>query len=204
MNLTINPTTAAARINRTREGDPIAIGFDRLSANGLDLPDDLRVWLDHQALVDLTVRAVLGLDHPPADSAVPVACTSAVPSTTPMLLLTYCYAAGIYCSEDIEYQLETEPGFRLLCGGEPPDAAALRRFRRTHRPEVEYCLAAVLWSACRREWDRLSDPCHSPLGRDPGCRLESGTDEPLRCIIERDVKRRVNRAVEFDSMTLDC
>jgi hypothetical protein len=204
VNLTINPTTAAARISQTREGGPIATGFDRPSASRLQLPEDLRVWLDHQALVDLTLRAVLGLDHPPADSAVPVARTSAVPRTTLLLLLTYCYAAGIYCSEDIEYQLEAEPAVRLLCGGEPPDAAALRRFRRTHRPEVEYCLAAVLWSACRREWHRLSDQCHSPSGGDPGCRVENGAEEPLRRIIERDVNRRVNWAVELDSMALDC
>jgi hypothetical protein len=180
------------------------MGFDRPSASRLHLPDDLRVWLDHQALVDLTVGAVLGLDHPPADSTVAGARTSAVPGTAPLLLLTYCYAAGIYCSADIEYQLETEPAFRLLCGGEPPDAAALRRFRRTHRPEVEYCLAAVLWSVCRREWHRLSDPYHSPSGRDPGCRFENGTEEPLCRIIERDVNRRVNWAVELDSMALDC
>jgi hypothetical protein len=204
MNLTVHPTTTPPWIGQTGVACTSALVPDRPSAGRMSLPDDLREWLNHQSLVDLTVRAVLSLDHPPAIPAVPAARTSAPPHATLLLLLTYCYAAGIYSSEAIENQLKEEPAFRRLCGGDPPDAADLRRFRRTHRSEVEHCLGALLWSACRSEWHQLSGRCHSLSEGDPVCRSDQGIEEPLRRIIERDVNRRVNWAVQLDSMALDC
>ena len=66
------------------------------------IPVDLSAWLDKKSLVGLVLDAVLTVD----DSTLrPVAASTAGIAFRPktmLALLTYCYAVGIYGSEDIE------------------------------------------------------------------------------------------------------
>jgi hypothetical protein len=168
------------------------------------LPEDLRVWLDAGTLAELTERAVR--DHQASPTPVPAADLSpATPAANPLLtLLTYCYAAGIYSSEVILDQLNRDHPLPVTASDSWLEADNLRRFRRTHRPEVEECLGEVLWSACRLAWPRLRHQCQDRPAGDPICHTSQGGEESLRNIIERDVRRRVSWAVELDSMAMDC
>src|ERR1044071_8132908 len=56
---------------------------------------------------------------------------------TLLILLAYCYASQIYCSEDVEAVLRRDTNFRSLCGDRLPDARVIRRFRRGKRGEVQ-------------------------------------------------------------------
>ncbi|MBE0540609.1 MAG: transposase [Verrucomicrobia bacterium] len=60
-----------------------------------------------------------------------------------LTLLTYCYAAEIYGSEDIEWACRHDAAVRYVCGNEAPDQESLRRFRRVNRPWIEACLMWV-------------------------------------------------------------
>ncbi len=70
--------------------------------------------------------------------------------SAPMLLrlLTYCYAAGNYASEDIECDCQNDPTLRHLSANTCPDQDTIRRFRRANRPWIEACLACVYGWAC--------------------------------------------------------
>ena len=63
---------------------------------------------------------------------------------TLLALLTYCYASGVYGSQDIESLLVGDTEFRWRCGNEFPQCRNLRRFRRYNAPRIEQCLAEVL------------------------------------------------------------
>jgi hypothetical protein len=167
------------------------------------LPDDLRAWLDDETLVDLTKRAIrdLGSSFAPGTSDVPEPPWHRQDSI--LALLTYCYAVGIYSSEGILDQVGSGQNLPIANDGQWLDTAQLRRFRQTHRSEVEHCLGDVLWSAFRLEGPRHSLEFQSATG-DPQGRAAQEIQEPLHHLIEQDVQRRVNWAVELDSMALDC
>src|SRR6185436_17910502 len=60
-----------------------------------------------------------------------------------LTLLTYCYAAGFYGSEDIEWACSNDAAAHYLCGNTAPDEEALRNFRRANRPWIEACLTSL-------------------------------------------------------------
>jgi hypothetical protein len=68
-----------------------------------------------------------------------------------LTLLTYCYAAGIYGSEDIEWACEHDVTVRYICANTLPTQDNIRRFRRANRPWVEACLVWVYGKACAAE-----------------------------------------------------
>ncbi len=60
-----------------------------------------------------------------------------------LTLLTYCYAAGIYGSEDIEWDCRNDAAARYLCANTFPDQEAIRSFRGANREWIEDCLTCV-------------------------------------------------------------
>ncbi len=79
-----------------------------------------------------------------------------------LTLLTYCYAAEIYGSEDIEWACRHDAAVSYLCGNAAPDRETLCRFRRINRPWIEACL---MWVHARREAgdSTLTEAAASPL-----------------------------------------
>ena len=61
-----------------------------------------------------------------------------------LAIVLYCYAAGVFASEDIETAMREDRSFRCLCQDQFPGSAVIRDFRRHYRPSSEICLAAVL------------------------------------------------------------
>ena len=68
-----------------------------------------------------------------------------------LALLTFCYAAGIYSSEDVEWDCRNNFAVGCLCANRHPDQDSIRRFRRANRPWIEECLARVYDRACGAE-----------------------------------------------------
>jgi len=95
-----------------------------------------------------------------------------------LTLLTYCYAAGVCGSEDIEYDCRNDAVTRYLCANTSPDQDTIRSFRRANRPRIEDCLARVYRSA--------DDLAPVPMSR-------RTTD--LTCL----VRRRLELAIMFDT-----
>src|SRR6266536_3466657 len=115
-----------------------------------DIPiaDDARNRIDRHALVRLVLAAIqmAGLPVVPATPT-----RDGSPQFRPHILLgvlTYCYAAGVFASADIELEFTRDTMVRHLCADIYPEADRLRHFRRGHRKAIQRCLAEVL----RRVW----------------------------------------------------
>ena len=120
----------------------------RIAADGtvkIRWPSNLTQWVTARALVSLALDAVLTLDE--AQSLTQPKGRMNPGLKTVLTLLTYCYSAGIYGSQEIERAIESDPTVRYLCAHNYPDVVALRRFRREHRDQIKHCLAHVFTQA---------------------------------------------------------
>jgi Transposase domain (DUF772) len=64
-----------------------------------------------------------------------------------LTLLSFCYAASYYGSEDIERAITTDRTIRYICARTYPNARAIRRFRRHCRTALDQSLSYVLRQA---------------------------------------------------------
>jgi hypothetical protein len=62
--------------------------------------------------------------------------TSALAPKAMLGAVAYCYAKGVYRSEDIERKMMKDPAFRAAVGDEVPNARAIRLFRRHNRDAI--------------------------------------------------------------------
>jgi hypothetical protein len=72
-------------------------------------------------------------------------------------LLTYCYATGVFSSQDIEAACRQDPVARYLCANNFPDAKTLRRFRRLHREQIRQSLANLFQRAAQIRFGESAD-----------------------------------------------
>jgi hypothetical protein len=109
-------------------------------------PENLRRIVGERRLVELALEAaqLVGENVPRPEKIV----EDQPGSRTLLTLLTYCYAAGIYASEDIEWACESDAAARYICAKTRPDHEVLRCFRRANRPWIEACLGWVYGKAC--------------------------------------------------------
>jgi Transposase domain (DUF772) len=102
----------------------------RESAAGGDVPraTELLARLDDASLIKLVLEAVHEFDPTlPREKPGGMRAFNAGQTTT---LLVYCYARGIFSSEEIEARLPYDPAIGYICAGSKPDWHLLRRFRR--------------------------------------------------------------------------
>lgn len=89
---------------------------------------ELLARLDDSSLIKLVLEAVheFDLELPGARSADGISFNAGQTAT----LLAFCYARGIYSSEEIENRLPGDAAIRYICAGTNPHWHLLRRFRR--------------------------------------------------------------------------
>src|SRR6267143_6161582 len=108
---------------------------NRTDARCASPPMDLLECLGQHTLLKLALEAVQSLDASKLDAAV-----SGDPQLRPQMMLTllsYCYAARIYGSREIEWAIRNDKTVRYICARTFPDWRAIRRFRRNNRELVE-------------------------------------------------------------------
>jgi len=111
-----------------------------------NFPDDLRSLVGERRLIELALEAaqIVGEALPRPERIV-----EDQPSPRMLLtLLAYCYASGIYSSEDIEWACEDDGAVRYICANTFPDQNTIRRFRRANRPWIEACLTRLHDAVC--------------------------------------------------------
>jgi hypothetical protein len=154
-------------------------------------PDDLRCWFDERELVELALDAVQT-----------VAVQSEFFSPKPfeelspgmlLTLMTYCYAIGMYDSENIEWAEENDATVRYICARTCPEWQTLRRFRKGNRQWIEQCLAYLLNQSRARRFAGNGD---RPTGHIPV--LSKNYLAALGC-----ARRRVELAIMMDTAASD-
>jgi hypothetical protein len=109
------------------------------------LPTDLRQRVGERVLIELALEAAQTVgERLPRPFGAKERCNPQMLLT----LLTYCYAAGMYGSGDIEWACSNDTAARYLCANTVPDEETIRNFRRANRPWIEACLTRVYQSAC--------------------------------------------------------
>lgn len=91
-------------------------------------------------------------------------------------LLTYCYAVGVYASEEIEFATQHDPALRYLCANHTPKWETIREFRRRNIKPLQSSLTAL---CCRLNPAQSSYSMH------------------------RLAAERLSRAIQSDSHALD-
>ncbi len=165
-------------------------------------PDSMETCLEENSLASLVVKAVRRVDE---GLLQPVAGKSAGVAYQPrqlLALVTYCYAAGIYPSQDIEDIMRKDRLFRFHCENEFPDWHLIRRFRRHNRELIQQCLAEILggiWLCTE-----------TPEPTDSGEAVQAGDSAIPRwrlamdwSHLENEANERINLAILSDSMATD-
>lgn len=120
---------------------------------------------------------------------------------TLLALLTYCYAVGIYASDEIELLAMDDAMARYLSGHIAPEWGRLRAFRRQWHAVLHESLAKVFtlaWSSYLSGAEGDYPPCVSLAQSEP-----VALDPAIARAFHIEVERRINRAVLLDSMFAD-
>jgi transposase len=104
---------------------------------------DLSQSLGEHGLLALVLNAVQTVD-PKRFTRPPGAKPPEYRPQMMLTLLTYCYAASIYGSQDIEWAMKHSRTVRYICARTYPEWQAIRRFRRQHRELLLQSLAYVM------------------------------------------------------------
>lgn len=119
------------------------------------LSRDLRETLGEDILLKLALGAVGSMNAARLETM--ARNTSTFRPQMMLTLLSYCYAAGIYASQEIERCIRDNRMVRYICAHQYPDWQAIRRFRRLNRELVDQCLSYVLKKAWLLELDQSGE-----------------------------------------------
>jgi hypothetical protein len=135
------------------DGRGTSLRQDSVSLQSRNLPKDLREWLNETELAQFVDDAVQQVSR-----------AETIPGRTPVWdillgIISYSYAIGLYCSDEIEDSLNRNPRMsqvHTMAFGHAQPAAVLRGFRRANRNAIELCLAELFRSAlvCIQERSR--------------------------------------------------
>jgi hypothetical protein len=166
-------------------------------------PEKLNVWLSESALASLVLAAVQQTDAASLNRVAPMNSGMAYEPRLLLALVTYCYALGIYGSQDVEAMMRADKIFRFLCGGEFPGWQAIRRFRRHNRERIQRCLEETFRLARQMKYPRRMEPLPEHSGERPAEAAFTGASRQASFNTEflSDMAcERIERAMFIDSM----
>jgi len=170
--------------------------------DGKNLPEDLSLYIGKKSLVKLILEAIEELSAETADGGDVQSGNTDFQPAMMLTLLAYCYATGVYGSEEIRLATHDDQMIRYLCARDYPDLCQIRSFRRYNRDRIAHCLAGVF----RRVWEvRFCGEDAVPLasGSCPGAYLGRWVGATGTPDFRREAERRIMRAVRADSMATD-
>ncbi len=158
------------------------------------LPDWSQL-VGNQKLFELALAAARKSRLSCFDTCIGLGCPHLCPPTM-VPLLAYCYAAGVYGSQEIEERFYEDGYVRALCGDKVADAARIRCFRRLHRPLLQQGLTDLV-AETRRQLSRGSTA-------ESGAGGKGSANLPDTAVCEREAAERINQAIQMDCMDLDA
>lgn len=115
------------------------------------LTADLSQTLGERQLLKMVLEAVQAVD--PGRFSSKELRSAAFRPQMMLTLLSYCYTASIYGSDDIEWAISHDKTVRYICARTYPDWQAIKRFRRRHREMLQETIAGVLKQAWACKFD---------------------------------------------------
>jgi hypothetical protein len=120
----------------------------------------------------------------------------ALPAEQMLGAVSYCYAKGVYTSEEIERKMLRDPELREAVHGEVPNANAIRRFRRLNRGAIQETLEKAFGLLRRKKKPASPLPGQpaNPPATDP-------SGESTIVFSKREAEERVQQAAFIDNMS---
>jgi hypothetical protein len=153
----------------------------------LELSDSFVLSVSTDRLVSHTFEAVHRVDWPERRSV-----EEGTPEAVLRTLLTYCYAAGIFASEEIQESIRHDPVLRYLASNHFPVWQEIRGFRRRNLPWLIESLAHLFQDLADSVFQSGDYTSLSMMRFVP-------TVVDLRVVAEQ----RLARAVQCDSVAMD-
>lgn len=132
---------------------------------------------------------------------------NALPAKEMLGAVAYCYAKGVYTSEEIESKMLRDPELRAATGGQIPNAHSIRRFRKFNREAIQATLEKWYRKVRKQKAPAPTEvmpgaqpPEPSPLAQGPA---QPG-GEHTTAFARREASERLNKAAFIDNMSKDC
>lgn len=124
--------------------------------------------------------------------------SGALPPEEMLGAVSYCYAKGVYESEEIEHKMMCDSTLREAVHGEVPDANAIRKFRKLNRSAIQQTLEKA-FGFMRKKAKREAMP---PLAGQPPAPQPSEPGETTTVtFVRREAEERVQQAAFIDNMS---
>lgn len=163
-------------------------------------PARLGAWLGQRTLADLVLEAVRKVGGEELNPPVTDPVSTAFHPKAMLAMLTYCYADGVYGSQDAEMMMREDAAFRALCGMEFPDWQRLRRFRRYNHGALSRTLTETFHRAWGLRFGETTPAAATDGNGVHGCAVRGMT--PLQqALTQQEVEERIERAMFIDQMT---
>jgi Transposase domain (DUF772) len=125
-----------------------------------------------------------------------------VPPESMLGAVSYCYAKGVYGSNDIGRKLNQDPVFRASCQNEVPRPEDIRRFRRLNREAIQKTLEKALQFARAKVAEAWS-PSNPFRGKSPAPATQvAGRLEETQDFARREASDRIDKATFIDGMSM--
>ncbi len=117
-------------------------------------------------------------------------------------VVSYCYAKGIYGSDEIGRKMNQNPIFRASCQNLPPRPEDIRRFRRLNREAIQKTLVKALRYARKKVADAWSPS--NPFRSGTAAPATSGSNRPdeTQSFARREASERLDKATFIDGMSM--
>jgi hypothetical protein len=125
-----------------------------------------------------------------------------VPPESMLGVVSYCYAKGVYGSNDIGRKLNQDPAFRISCKNDVPRPEDIRRFRRLNREAIQKTLEKALQFARIKVAEAWS-PSNPFRSKSPApTTLVAGQQEETQNFARREASERIDKATFIDGMSM--
>jgi len=114
--------------------------------------------------------------------------------------VSYCYAKGVFESDEIERKMLKDPALRDAVRGEMPDAKAIRRFRALNRGAIQTTLEKAFGFLRRKEKAELMKPLPGQPALPP---VTDPAGESTVMYAKHQAEDRVQQASFVDNMSKD-
>ena len=112
--------------------------------------------------------------------------------------VSYCYAKGVYTSEEIEEKMRQDTKLNLAVHGEVPSAKAIRRFRRLNRSAIEQTLTKAFGYFSKKSSRTLA-----PSETSPRMSASLPAQSDTTSVARHQAEDRVQEAAFIDNMSKD-
>jgi len=125
-----------------------------------------------------------------------------LPPESMLGVVSYCYAKGVYGSNDIGRKLNQDPVFRISCQNQVPRPEDIRRFRRLNREAIQKTLEKILHFARAKVAEAWS-PSNPFRSGPPAPALPiTGKTEETQSFARREASDRLDKATFIDGMSM--